>query len=279
MINVKKNIEMQYDVPFKIIDSASFGNTRIDIIEIDKLEGAVAPNLAMGLYFMEHKNVKARMVRMVLNDSEVEMESGAFFYSSGNIESSTQMGGIGGTVKSIFKGAVTGESVFRPSYKGTGEIYLEPSVKHYIIMELHNESIIVDKSMYYCSTSGVELGAFMQKNISSAVAGGEGIFQIKLSGTGLVVLESLVPEKEIIPYRVTPTSPLKVDGSFTIARTENIAFSVKRSDKTLAKSLVNGEGLLQTFEGDGIVWLAPTQPVYSRLETGLIYQNKGSNNR
>ena len=118
----------------------------------------------------------------------------------------------------------------------------------------------------------------MQKNISSALAGGEGLFQIKLSGSGIVVLESLIPESEITPIYIKQGEQLKVDGSFAIARTEGIKFTTGRSDNNLAKSMINGEGLLQTFTGEGIVWLASTEPFYKRLELGQIYQNKGSNN-
>lgn len=277
MLNTKE-INISKDDKFKIIASETFQGVTFDVIELDSTEGAVHPSMAMKLYFMDKKNVKARFVRATLNNSTINMEAGAFYYSTGNINCSTKMGGVTGTVKSLFRGMVTGESTFRPSYTGTGEIYLEPSVKHYIMMKLDNETIVVDKSMYYCSTDGITLQSKMQSNVSGAVAGGEGLFQIELSGTGIVILESLIPESEIVPYVIKPNSPLKVDGNFAIARTGNVRFSVQRSDKQLAKSLINGEGLLQTFEGDGVVWLAPTLPFYTRVESDMIYANKGSNN-
>lgn len=279
MLNTKRiqNVDNLIN-EMKIIDEVTFGQTTFQVLEMERLQGAVTGDTAKNLFFLNKSNVKCRMVRIKLRNSEINMEAGAFYYSIGNIESSTNMGGIGGTVKNFFKGAVTGESTFKPSYKGYGEIYLEPSVKHYIIMELDNESIIVDNSMYYCSTSGIKVEASMQKNISSALAGGEGLFQIKLSGTGIVILESLIPESEITAIQIKEGEKLKVDGSFTIARTEGIVFTTSRSDNNLAKSMINGEGLLQTFSGRGIVWLASTEPFYKRLELGTIYKNKGSNN-
>lgn len=273
-----KKIDNSLESQIKIIERVEFGNTIFEVLEVNKLQGAVTPNTAMGLFFLENSNVKCRMIRITLNDDEINMEAGAFYYSIGRIESSTKMGGVTGTVKSLFKGAVTGESTFKPSYRGSGQIYLEPSVKHYIMIELNNESIIVDNSMYYCSTSGVKVDPTLQKNISSALAGGEGLFQIKLSGTGIVVLESLIPESEITPVYIKQGEQLKVDGSFAIARTEGITFTTGRSDNSLAKSMINGEGLLQTFTGQGIVWLASTEPFYKRLELGQMYKNKGSNN-
>ena len=38
----------------------------------------------------------------------------------------------------------------------------------------------------------------MRSNISSAVLGGEGLFNLKLVGNGLAVLESPVPREELI---------------------------------------------------------------------------------
>ena len=42
-------------------------------------------------------------------------------------------------------------------------------------------------------------------------------------------------------------------------RTEGVQFSVQRSAKGIFGSATSGEGLLQTFEGTGRVWIAPTQ--------------------
>jgi uncharacterized protein (AIM24 family) len=75
--------------------------------------------------------------------------------------------------------------VFKPSYQGTGEIYLEPGFVHYLIYHLQNEEIIVDKGMFYACESTVQVGVAPVKTISSAAKGGEGWFQTKLSGTGI----------------------------------------------------------------------------------------------
>jgi uncharacterized protein (AIM24 family) len=60
---------------------------------------------------------------------------------------------------------------------------------------------------------------------------------------------------------------LSVDGNFALLRTGNIEFSVQKSSKSWLATSVSGEGLLQTFQGTGQVWLAPTQGVYDRLAT------------
>ncbi|GIT75102.1 MAG: hypothetical protein Ct9H300mP30_1640 [Methanobacteriota archaeon] len=61
-----------------------------------------------------------RMVKVALNGDTVRGESGALHYMRGNIEMVTQRPSAGGFLKSM----VTGEDVFRPTYSGTGEVYL-----------------------------------------------------------------------------------------------------------------------------------------------------------
>ena len=57
----------------------------------------------------------------------------------------------------------TGESVSQPKYKGTGMVVLEPSFNHFLVLELDDEEIIVDKGMFYCAQGGVTVKPIMQK--------------------------------------------------------------------------------------------------------------------
>lgn len=66
----------------------------------------------------------------------------------------------------------------------------------------------------------------MQKNFSSAMAGGEGLFQTKIEGTGIIALEIPVPQDEILKYELTGDR-LQVDGNFAILRSGNIKFSTE----------------------------------------------------
>jgi len=38
--------------------------------------------------------------------------------------------------------------------------------------------------------------------------------------------------------------------------------------KGIIGTMASGEGLLQTFKGTGEVWIAPTQTIYDKLESG-----------
>lgn len=274
------NKELSFDKKMEILDSISDGKNLFEIVAIPKLEGALNITNAMKLFFAQQSGLKSKMVKITLNNSEIKTEAGALYFYCGNITSKAQIGGIGGLFKKSISGGLTGESAIKPLYSGSGEIWLEPSFAHYIFLELHNESIIVDKGMFYACSGSIDVSACSQKNISSAFLGGEGLFQMKLKGTGVVVLESKVPQSEILKYDISEGETLKVDGNFAIARTEGISFTVSKSDKGLIGSALNGEGLLNTFTGHGSVWIAPTSPIYRKLNYGdLPINNSSMNNK
>lgn len=247
----------------KIIDTAQYGGVKIDVMEYQKLLGSTNTSAAMDLYFMEKQNMRARQVAVHINNDMVTVEPGAMSYFQGNLE---MVSGVtaGNALGRLFSGAVTGEAMAQPEYRGTGMLVLEPSFNHFLVLQLDREEIIVDKGMFYCAQGGVTVKPIMQRSASAALAGGEGLFQISLSGTGLVVLESPVPTCEIDVIELQ-NDTLRVDGNFAILRSAGLQFTVERSAKTLLGSAVSGEGLVNVYRGTGSVWLAPTIKVYRTL--------------
>ena len=265
----------------RILDSATIDGNKIEIVQMEKLNGSKSGPMSEYMYFLEQTNTKMKFVRITLNNGSVTTESGALYYLKGNIQSKVEIGGIGGMISKGIKSKLTNEKTFNPIYYGTGEVVLEPTFGHYALVELTNESIIVDKGLYYCSIGKIDTSPILQKNISSLVAGGEGWFQTKITGTGWVVLSIPVPIDEIEMYQLN-NERVQVDGNFALLRSETINFSVTGSAKGLIGTMTSGEGLLQTFEGTGMVWLAPTAPMYSRLQltgiTGINMVQGNSNN-
>lgn len=260
---------MKYDAigtreNIKVIDTSSSMGMKVDILEYQKLLGGKNPYNAQTMYFMEKQNMKIRQPVIYIDNDSVRLEPGAMSYFQGNIQ---MVSGV--TPKNLlgraFSGAVTGESVAQPEYKGTGMIVLEPSYRHFIVIELQaGEEIIVDKGMFFAAQGSAKVSAYVQRNISSAVLGGEGIFQTSIKGPGLCILECLVPMCEIDIIELN-NDVLKVDGNFAVLRTGNIDFTVERSAKTLIGSAVSGEGLVNVYRGTGQVWLAPTIKVYTSI--------------
>ena len=234
----------------RIIDSAEHGKMKVEVMEYQKLLGSTDTRAVMDMYFMEKQNIRARQVAVYLNNESVTLEPGAMSSVLGR----------------VFSSVTTGEAIAQPEYKGTGVVVLEPSFRHFLLLDLEQEDIVVDKGMFYCAQAGVNVKPIMQKNVSSALLGGEGIFQIQLSGTGLVVLECPVPASEIDVIELQ-NETLKVDGNFAVLRSNSVQFTVERSAKTLVGSAVSGEGLVNVYKGTGQVWLAPTIKIYNTFNS------------
>ena len=238
-------------------------DSKFQILEFDRLEGATDVGTALGLQIMNDSGIKLRQVRIILEDSSVKLESGALSYMKGEIEIKTKTGGVVGLGKKFLNSKLTVETMFKPTYEGTGEIFLEPSFGHFALIELEDEEIIVDDGLFYACEEDVEVGAAMQKSVSSMLFGNEGIYQTSISGSGIVVLEIPVPESEIFKCKLF-NDTLKVDGNFAVLRTSNIKFTVEKSS-SLIGSVTNGEGLLNVYSGTGEVWLLPTMSIYQDL--------------
>ena len=96
-----------------------------------------------------------------------------------------------------------------------------------------------------------------RRTLSSAVAGGEGLFNLRLSGkSGLFVVESDCPMEDLIEVELKD-DVLKIDGNYAIMWSDSLEFTVERSAKTLIGSAVSGEGLVNVYRGTGKIWMEP----------------------
>ena len=69
-------------------------------------------------------------------------------------------------------------------------------------------------------------------------------------------MESKVQREELIEVELQD-DVLKVDGSFAIAWSNSLNFTVERTTKTLIGSAASGEGLVNVYRGTGKVLMAP----------------------
>ena len=252
-------------VNFEVLDAVEGDGFKVEVLAYSKLGGVKDPQTAANVYFANQAGIRLKQVRITLSDGEAIAESGALHFMVGHIQMESKIGGVSGLGKAMMNKFITKEAAIMPRYHGTGQIYLEPSFSHFLIYRLAGEEMIADKGMFYCSQGSLEIGSAMQKNVSSALFGGEGLFQTRIKGTGICVLESPVPADEVLKVDLKDET-LQVDGNFALMRTGRIDFSVEKSSRSLLGTLTSGEGLLQTFRGTGSVWLAPTQGVYQRLQ-------------
>lgn len=249
------------------------GDSKFQILQYESLEGASDIGTALGLNIIRENGIKLKQIRIVLDESSVILEPGALSYMKGDIDIRSKAGGVFGLGKKILTSKLTGETVFKPTYSGTGEIFLEPSFGNFALIELEDDEIIVDDGMFFACESGIDVGVSIQRNVSAALLGNEGLCQTRISGNGIVALEVPVPESEIFKC-VLIDDTLKVDGNFAILRTGNIEFTVEKSSKSIVGSATSGEGFVNVYRGSGEVWLVPTKSAYKDLKVRGLSQMK-----
>ena len=252
----------------KVIDSYDFSKygIRVEILEYQELLGNTNVYGAQSLWFMKETNIKCRQVAIYILDSGVKIEAGAMSYFQGPLQMNTGINSGSKLLRQAFTSKLTGEKLAMPEYFGSGILVLEPSFKHFIIVELEQgESLICDKGMFYAASQTVNIQPCFAGNTSGTVLGGEGIFQQLITGPGMLIMESPVPMCEINKV-VLNNDILRVDGNFALLRTGNIQMSVEPVSPSLVGSAVSGEGLVNVFRGTGEVWLAPTIKVYDAIK-------------
>ena len=119
------------------------------ILEYENLEGATDVETAFGLNIIRESGIKLKQIRIVLEDSSVILEPGVLSYMKGNIKISSKSGGVLGLGKKLISSKLTGETVFKPTYSGNGEIFLEPSFGNFALIELEDDEIIVDDGLFF----------------------------------------------------------------------------------------------------------------------------------
>ncbi|MBR5508578.1 MAG: AIM24 family protein [Lachnospiraceae bacterium] len=219
---------------------------------------SVSPADAQMAYFCNQMNIRKRQVICDLSQSNVTVQAGAMQWMVGNVNATTGIKGVGDLFGKAVRGKVTGETAIKPEYTGDGTLVLEPTYKYLLLEDLSewNGSIVLDDGMFLACESTLKQKAIMRSNLSSAVAGGEGMFNLGLTGNGIVCLESRSPREELIEI-ILENDVLKVDGNMAVAWSGSLEFTVERSGKSLIGSAASGEGLVNVYRGTGKVLLAP----------------------
>ena len=219
---------------------------------------SILPEQAQAAYYCSKMNVHRRQVLCDLSKANITLQSGAMQWSVGNVSATTGVKGVGDLLNKALRGSVTGESAIKPEYTGDGILVTEPTFRHILLLNLDDwgNSVVLDDGLFLACEATLQHKAVMRSNISSAVAGGEGLFNLGIAGKGVLCLESPSPKEELIEIELV-NDVLKVDGNMAIAWSGSLEFTVERSGKTLIGSAASGEGLVNVYRGTGRVLLAP----------------------
>ena len=233
-------------------------------------DASVSPMNAMNEYFMSKMGVRRRQVVIDIDkDHSAIIQAGAMQWMGGNVRATSGVKGIGDFLGKAIKGAVTKETAVKPEYVGEGCLVLEPTYKYIILADIGKwdpAGMTIEDGMFLACDANVKSKVVARKNLSSAVLGSEGLFNLSLQGNGVAALESNVPEDELIEV-ILENDELKIDGNLAVCWSSNLEFTVERSTKTLVGSAVSGEGLVNVYRGTGRVLMCPVAPTTSLFES------------
>lgn len=229
-------------------------------------DASVSPMNAIDEYFMSKMNVRRRQVVIdISREHSAVIQAGAMQWMGGNVQATSGVKGLGDLFGKAIKGAVTKETAVKPEYIGEGFLVLEPTYKYIILQDVSkwgSVGMTIEDGMFLACDANVKRNIVARKTLSSAVLGGEGLFNVSLQGNGAVALESNVPEDELIEIELE-NDELKIDGNLAVCWSSNLDFTVERTTKTLVGSAVSGEGLVNVYRGSGRVLMSPVAPTDS----------------
>jgi uncharacterized protein (AIM24 family) len=230
------------------------------VIEYEK-DLSVEPEMAQLAFFASQMDVRKRQLVASINDNHgVITQRGRMQLMLGDLYATTDIKSPGNLLKNIVGSKVTGETAIKPLYRGNGTLVLEPTFRYILLEDLSewNSGLMIEDGLFLACYDTVEMHVLARNTISSAVLGGEGLFNTSLTGDGIVALESPVPRSELIEINIDD-DVVKIDGNMAIAWTKDLIFTVERTTPTLIGSFASGEGLVNVYKGTGKVLVAPVQ--------------------
>ena len=212
---------------------------------------------AINAYFASEMNVRKRQVLIELNGDAYTISVGSMQWTAGSVKMAADVKGIGDFFGKAISSKVTKESAIKPKYEGNGLLVLEPTYKHILIEDVADwNGLVLDDGLFLACESKIKQKVVARTNISSAMLGKEGLFNLCLEGEGVAVLESPVPRDELIEINLE-NDEVRIDGNFAIAWSKSLDFRVEKSSKSLVGSAVSGEGFVNVYRGTGKILMAP----------------------
>lgn len=203
----------------------------------------------------------ATAAQVTLNQGEVlTAEVGAMIAMSSGLQvatSSKTSEGKGGILKGV-KRMFSGESFFLNNFTATADgqqVIVGPTLIGDVIHHrLEGGTLVVQGSSWMASSPGIDIDTSFQ-GLGAGLFGGEGMFWVKCSGSGDVLVNSFGAI-----YEIDVQDGYTVDTGHIVAFEDTLAFKIGKAGKSLIGSLLGGEGLVCKFTGSGKLYCQTHNP-------------------
>ena len=198
-------------------------------------------------YEILHQPSFALAVVRLAAEQSIQAEAGAMVSMSANVELQSQMkGGLMGALKR----AVGGESAFVSTFTsrgGPGEVTFAPgSPGDIAAIELSNQLFYVQSSSYLAGDASLQVDT--RWGGAKSFFGGEGLFVLQVTGTGLLLLSSF---GAIHRKRLAAGERYVVDTGHLVAWEGTTQYTLRKAAAGFFRSMVSGEGVVAEFSGPG----------------------------
>jgi uncharacterized protein (TIGR00266 family) len=198
-------------------------------------------------YEIAHGPSFALAVMQLAPEQSILAEAGAMVSMSANVELQSQMkGGLMGALKR----AVGGESAFVSTFTargGPGEVTLAPGAPGDIAaLEMQNQTFMVQSSSYLAGDANLQIDT--RWGGAKSFFGGEGLFVLQVTGTGLLLVSSF---GAIYRRRLQAGERYVVDTGHLVAWEGHMQYQLRKAAQGWLRSFTSGEGIVAEFMGPG----------------------------
>lgn len=190
------------------------------------------------------------ILRLESNES-IQAEAGAMVSMTANITIDTSM--KGGVLGAITRSVLGGETLFANTFTaagGPGEITLAPALPGDIAaLQLNRETLFIQSGSFLAGAPQIELD--LKWGGARGFFGSEGLFLLRATGTGPVVISSY---GAIHKVALDGRQPYLCDTGHVVAFAQGLTYDVRRVGGWKS-TLLSGEGLVCEFRGAGDLYL------------------------
>jgi uncharacterized protein (TIGR00266 family) len=212
------------------------------------------------------------VARIMLDPGDsIRAESGAMVSMSPTVSLEAKVpGGIGKAIGRLFGG----ESIFQTTFTAThgpGEVLLAPStVGDITALDVSGGGFMVTSGSYLAGDTSLE---FETRASFRGLLVGEGLFLMRISGYGLLLLSTF---GAIHSIELRLGESYVVDSGHIVAFTDTMEYRARRATRSLFGSLTSGEGIVAHFTGPGILYMQTRSPQSFGAYLGQFLPTKGS---
>lgn len=198
---------------------------------------------------IEHQGAFALAVVNLGADQAISAEAGAMVSMSANVDLESNLkGGVFGALKR----AVGGESAFVSTFTargGPGEVTFAPGAPGDVAgIEMNNQTFMVQSSSYLAGDTSLNVDT--KFGGAKSFFGGEGLFVLNISGSGLLLVSSF---GSIHRKTLRPGERYVIDTGHLVAWEGHMQYNLRKAASGFFKSFLSGEGMVAEFNGPGEV--------------------------